>query len=447
MPLASIHAAPAANDPLLHAWRCEGSRLILAGTIAIVCAASALLAWSLFAPLGGALVASGLVKVDTQRKTVQHRDGGIVREILVREGDRVAAGQPLLVVEDTRIDAAFDLVRGQLDAVRLRQSRLTAEREDTPEWVPPADLRARLHEPRVAEALARETALFAARRSAFDAQVRFVRQQLAAVGVERAAREREYLSLSAAMNSMQEEVRLNEALLEQKFINRTRVMQLKRNVAEYQSRMDGNQAELAQARQRSADLELRLASLRETFMQDAAAELRDTTGRTVELEEQLRTARDALQRKVVSAPVAGRVIDLRVTTAGGSIGPRDPILDIVPDDAPLLIEARVGVDAIAELHAGASTDVRLTAYRQRTTPLISGKVIYVSPDALIDRQSGAAFYLMHVELDRASLAKSGSVAVQPGMGAEIFVHTHDRTAIEFLLEPLVNAARRSLREH
>jgi HlyD family type I secretion membrane fusion protein len=204
---------------------------------------------------------------------------------------------------------------------------------------------------------------------------------------------------------------------------------------------------MAVARQRIAELQLRSVSLHETFVQDATSELRDVTARIVELEEQARAAGDARQRQVVRAPVAGRVLDLRVTTAGGSIGPRDPILDIVPDDDPLLIEARVAVDAIAELRAGASTDVRLTAYRQRTTPLITGRVTYVSPDALADRQTGAAYYLMHVELDRASLEKAGPIAIQPGMGAEVFVRTHDRTPIEFLLEPLLNAARRTLREH
>jgi len=235
--------------------------------------------------------------------------------------------------------------------------------------------------------------------------------------------------------------------MEQRFVNRTRVMQLKRNVAEYQSRIDANEAELAHARQRGSDLEQRLASLRETFAQNAAAEQRDASAKIVELEEQWRTARDLSQRMVVTAPVAGRVIDLRVTTRGGSIGPRDPILDIVPEDNPLHVEARVGVDAIAALHAGAHADVRLTAYRQRTTPLIGGTVAYVSPDALADRQTGAAYYLIQVRLDRASLAHAGAVAIQPGMGAEVFVRTDDRTAIEFLLEPLWNAGRRSLREH
>jgi epimerase transport system membrane fusion protein len=447
MSLATLHAASAANDPLLLAWCREGRRLIRAGVVAIACAAAALSAWCLFAPLGGALVANGLVKIDTNRKTVQHRDGGIVRDILVRDGDRVVAGQPLLILEDARVDAAFDLSQGQLDAGRIRQSRLTAESKGAVRWDTPAELRARLGEPRVADAAAREASLFAARRAALDAQIRLVREQRVALDVEVAARARELDSLGKAMRSMRDELQLNQSLLDQQFVNRTRVMQIERNVAEYQSRMDHNQAELAVGTQRIADLELRSVAMHETFVQDATSELRDVTARIVELEEQTRSARDVSQRKVVRAPVAGRVLDMRVTTAGGSIGPRDPILDIVPDDSPLLVEARITVDAIAELHVGALTDVRLTAYRQRTTPLIEGKVTYVSPDAMADRQSGAAYYLMQVRLDRASLARAGAVELQPGMGAEVFVHTHDRTASEFLVEPLLNAARRSLREH
>jgi epimerase transport system membrane fusion protein len=437
----------AANDPLVGAWRRQGRCLARTGIVATACAAGALLAWAWHAPMAGVVVASGQVRVDTHRKTVQHRDGGTVRDILVREGDRVTAGQPLLVLDDARIDAAHDLAHGQLDAARIRLSRAAAESEDARHWTLPAEFRSRLAEPRVAEAAAREAALFAARRSALDAQSRLVQQQLEALAIETAARQREHASLRAATASMQEEVALNEALLEQRFVNRTRVMQLKRNVAEYQSRIDANEAELAHARQRGADLELRLAALRETFMQNATAEQRDASAKVVDLEEQWRTARDLSRRLVVAAPVAGRVIDLRVTTKGGSIGPRDPLLDIVPDDNPLHVETRVGVDAIAALHAGARADVRLTAYRQRTTPLMGGTVFYVSPDALTDRQTGAAYYVVQVRLDPASLRQNGTVAVHPGMGAEVFVRTDDRTAIEFLLEPLLNAGRRSLREH
>jgi HlyD family type I secretion membrane fusion protein len=443
---ASPALAPAANDPLLHAWQRDVRRSIVRGLLAIALALAALLAWAGWAPLAGAIVANGVVKVDTNRKTVQHRDGGIVREIRVREGEHVAAGQVLLVLDDARIDASFELLRSQLEAARLREARLAAEREGARSW-PPAELRPSARDARAAEALAREAALFAARRSALEAQLRLVRQQQQAVAVEAGAREREHASVSAALASMQEEVGLNRALLAQQFVNRTRVMQLERNAAEYQSRLDANRAELAQARQRGADLELRASTLRDTFQQDAAAELRDALAKRVEIEEQLSSARDAAERKLVVAPVAGRVLELRVTTAGGAIGPRDPILDIVPDDSPLLVEARVTVDAIAELHAGLPADVRLTAFRQRTTPLVGGRVVYVSPDALTDRQSGAAYYLLHVALDPASLERAGALVLQPGMGAEVFVRTEERSALEFLVEPLVNAARRSLREH
>jgi epimerase transport system membrane fusion protein len=439
-------AVVASIDPPVE-WRRRAGHVIVFGAAAIACTAAALAAWALQAPLAGAVVAAGLVKVDTQRKTVQHRDGGTVRDILVREGDRVAAGQPLVVLDDTRIDAAHDLAQGQLDAMRIRLSRLAAESVDARRWTLPPEFAARLPEPRVAEAASREAALFAAHRSTLDAQLRLVQQQLDAVAVEAAARERERASLRAATDSMQEEVSMNEALMQQQYVHRTRVMQLKRFAAEYESRIDANAAELAQARQRGADLALKLASLRETFMENATAEQRDASARLLELEEQWRTASDATRRLVVAAPVAGRVIDLRVTTRGGALGPRDPILDIVPDDSPLLVEARVGVDAIAALRAGTPADVRLTAYRQRTTPLVRGTVVYVSPDALADRQTGAAHYLIRIELDRASLARAGDVPVQPGMGAEVYVRTDDRTAIEFLLEPLLNAGRRSLREH
>src|SRR3954470_10372887 len=223
-----------AADAQRAAWRGEARRLIRAGILAIACAAAALAAWALFAPLGGALVVNGLVKIDTNRKTVQHRDGGIVREILVRDGERVRAGQPLLTLDDARVEAAFDLSRGQLDANRIRGSRLAAESRGATRWELPADLRARLGEPRAADAAARESSLFAARRGALDAQIHLVREQLDALGVEAQARANEHASLAGALRSMREELKLNEGLLEQQFVNRTRVMQLERNVSEYQ---------------------------------------------------------------------------------------------------------------------------------------------------------------------------------------------------------------------
>lgn len=440
-------AVEAANDGVVHGWQRQARRLILAGLAALAVALGLLAAWVALAPLAGATVALGTVRVDTHRKTVQHRDGGIVREILVREGDRVAAGQPLLTLDDARVDASYQMLRSQLDAQNLRQARLLAEREGAAAWQPPPALRPRIAEPRLAEALAREQALFEARRGALHNQQRLLVQQLAQVELEQGAREREFAAMQQAVASMREELELNRALAEQAFVNRTRVMALERTAADYQSRIDANRAELAQARQRAGELQARLDALREGYRQEASTELRDTQGRIVELEEQLASAQDARQRLAVPAPASGRVVDLRVTTPGGSIGPRDALMDIVPDGSPLLVEVHVGVDAIAELRAGQPADVRLTAYRQRSTPLITGRVTQVSADALRDRESGAPYYVVQVALDPASLAAAGEVALQPGMAAEVFIRSRAGTVLDFLVEPLINAARRSLRQH
>ena len=295
--------------------------------------------------------------------------------------------------------------------------------------------------------MAREAALFSTRRYALESQLRQLRGQVDEVAKEIAAREREGASVRLALEQMQEEVTVNEALLEQQFVNRTRVLGLKRAAAEYQIKEGENAAELSRARRGATDLELRASMLRDAYVQEATTELRDVNGKLIDLEEQLRTASDASARKLITAPVAGRVVDLRVSTAGGTIGPRDPVLDIVPDNSPLLIDARVGVDAIGDLHVGLPTDVRLTTYRQRETPLITGKVTYVSADSLTDRQTGAPYFAMHVELDRESLEQAGQLAVLPGMGAEVFVRTRERSALDYLAEPLVNAIRRSFREY
>lgn len=438
---------PAAPAELTSAWTAAARGVGRAGIAAIVLAVAGMIAWSVLAPLGGAIVALGLVKVDTNRKTVQHRDGGIVREILVREGDRVTAGQALVVLDDARIDAALEQTSSQLDAFRIRQSRLAAERALAASWRAPEAYRARAAEPRLAEIVAREAALFTTRRSALDSQLRQLSGQIDEVAQEVAAREREGASVRLALEQMQEEVKVNEALLEQQFVNKTRVMALKRAAAEYQIKQGENAAELSRARRGATDLALRANTLRDAYVQEATTELRDVNGKLNDLEEQLRSARDASSRKTIVAPVSGRVVDLRLTTAGGTLGPRDPVLDIVPDNSPLLVDARVGVDAIGELRVGLPTDVRLTTYRQRDTPLITGKVVYVSADSLTDKQTGAPYFALHVELDRAALQQAGDLAVLPGMGAEVFVRTSDRTAFDYLVEPLANAMRRAFREY
>lgn len=434
-------------DGLDRAWHRMARSAIWVGVAATLIAAAIMIAWLTLAPLSGSVIAMGVVKVDTNRKTVQHRDGGIVRTIFVREGERVAAGQPLIELEDRRIDAALNQISSQLDAMHVRQSRLAAERELKSAWTVPEALRARTSDSRLAETISREANIFAVRRANLDSQARQLGQQAEEAAREIAARQRESESVAIALQHMQEEIAVNEALLKDNFVNKTHVLALKRAAAEYQIKEGENAAELSRARRVVSELTLRISSLRDALVEEASTELRDVNSKIIDLEEQLVAARDASTRKLITAPVAGRVVDLRVTTAGGTLGARDPVLDIVPDGAPLLVEVHVPVDAIADLRVGQAADVRLTPYKQRETPLIVARVVYVSPDSLTDRHTGAPYFAVYVELDRESLAKAGHLLASPGMGAEVFVRTRDRTTLDFLLEPLVNAMRRSLREH
>lgn len=400
--------------------------------------------WALAAPIHGSVVATGLIKVEANRQVVTHRDGGIVAAILVREGESVKKGQLLIRLEDARAEASLDLLRAQLDAERLRQSRLEAEAELRDTWQPPI---AAQPGARYAEALARERASFAARRRALHSALDAVRSQVVDTRAEVAATERTIATMTQALALMREELVANEALLQQEFVHRTRVLGLKRNVAEYESRIAASGAELAQARRELSELEGRAETTRGEFVRVATEDLRETTARIVDLEEKLSAARDTVGRNEVVAPVDGRLVNLRVNTVGSAIGAREPIVDIVPSEQPLRVEARVAASAAADLAIGQPAHVRLLGTRQRRTGVLAGRVVAISADALTDPRSGAEYFAVQVELAPDSIPPEVRHAVRPGGSAEVYLRTSERTALEFLTEPLTSGIARSFREH
>ncbi|MBK6864476.1 MAG: HlyD family type I secretion periplasmic adaptor subunit [Ideonella sp.] len=401
--------------------------------------------WALAAPILGAVVAVGVVKAEANRQTVTHRDGGIVAEILVADGQAVQQGQPLVRLEDARTDASLEALQAQLDAERLRASRLEAEAALREAWAPPAGDEARSGARR-REALAREQSSFVARRRALASLLESVRAQLADTRAEIVATERNIAVTTQALTLMRDELASNEALLQQEFVNRTRVLGLKRAVAEYESRIAASAAEGAQARQRASELEGRRESARGEYVRVATEELRDTTARIVDLEERLRALADTAGRNLVSAPVAGRLVNLRVNTVGSALGAREPIVDIVPSGLPLQIEARVGAAAATDIAVGQEASVRLLGARQRSTGLLAGRVSALSADAIADPRSGAEYFTVWVELRPESVPDEARYVVRPGAMAEVYLRTSERTAIEFLLEPLTTGMARSFRE-
>jgi HlyD family type I secretion membrane fusion protein len=420
-------------------------RIARAGFAVIAIGALSLGAWAAFAPLSGAVIAPGFVKVDLNRKVVQHQEGGIVRAIRVRDGDRVQLGQELMVLEDVRIDAQFDLLRTQLDAERAKAARLEAERAYAAKPVFPADLARRSDEKSV-ETLAREAGLFRARRDAIETQVALLRRQIVESGEEAAALAVQLGAEERALRLQKDELAANERLLEQGYVQKTRLLTLQRAVAEYEARHGERRAELSKARQRVSELELRILSMRNAYAQSAADELKDTTARLFDLEERIRPSRDASERQKISAPIAGEVVGLRVFGGGAVIGPREVLMEIVPEDKRLIVEARIRPEDINHVRSGSPADIRLTAYKQRTTPLVQGSVTYVSADRMVETQTGAPYYVVHVDVPAQALAEAGNLRLQAGMPAEVFIRTDERSALDYMLAPITDYFRRGMRE-
>jgi epimerase transport system membrane fusion protein len=421
-------------------------RLIRQGLLVIALAFGGIGSWAALAPLDGAIIAPGLLKVQGTRKTVQHLEGGLVRQIHVRDGDHVQAGDPLVTLADERVAASLDLLVQQLDAEKARVARLTAQRDFAERIEFPADLLQRAGTPRVAQLLQRERALFTAMRNALlqqmtlsNVQIGQTREELAGVQVQSDADD-------SAARMMQEEVQTYETLLQQNYIAGAAVLRLRRNHEEYQVRRGERQAAAAQARQRITELELAQATRRNDYLKDASDQLVNASARLGELQERHRAVLDQVARQSVLAPIAGTVVGLRVFTLGGVVRPGEPLLDIVPSDEGLIVEAQVNLDDVDQVHPGQAAQVRLSAFNARSTPLLDGQLVYLSADKLDSERGDRSFYVVHVALPADARQLLGPLLMQPGMRAEVFLKTPPRTALQYLLEPITVSLRRAARE-
>jgi len=411
--------------------------------VPLAAAAALLTLWSALAPISGAVIAAARIKVELERKTVQHREGGIVRAIKVRNGQRVQAGDVLVIVDDVRTDSELALLEDQLRAERVRNARVSAETTLAGDFAIDAPLAA---EPRVSEHLARERAQFVARRRSLDEQLDALRLQMRAAHAQSAALESQIVSIRESGRLAAEELALNEKLVKDGYVARARLLPLQRADAEYRSRLDESRGELALSRQRSAELQARIADARNRYQQSATEELKTSATRLSELEERLRPSKDQVERQSIRSPVGGVVMNLRVNVAGEVLAAGAPIADVVPDNEMLVVEARIRPQDISHVYADAPARVRLAAYDARETPLLPGRVTFVSPDRMSDAQTGESWFAATVEVDAAALEDHPEIQLKAGMPAELFVTTSDRTLFEYLVRPITAFTNRAMRE-
>jgi epimerase transport system membrane fusion protein len=349
--------------------------------------------WMALAPLSMAVVAPGFVKVDLNRRPVQHREGGIVQSVSVRDGQRVRAGEPILLLGDVGVDADRNRLTYRVSVERAALARHEAEQLRAEKLVFPGELvEAAQADERVKEALEKETALFRARREALASETALLRTQHERVRQEIAALQAQIGEATSSLGLQKKELEANRDLTRGGFISKTRLGQIEATVTDYAAKLQEQRSELARAQQRLVDTELKSRSLQNQYAQGASDQLKATAARLGEIEQELRKNQDAATRQRVVAPADGEIIGLRVTSPGAVVQPGETIAEIVPAGAQLFVEARIRPEDVSHVHVGQAARVRFTAFRHRSTQLVAGRVSYVAGDRLDDPASGAPYY-------------------------------------------------------
>lgn len=418
----------------------------IAGLIAIAAVFGGLGGWAATSLIAGAVLGQGTVVVDSNVKKVQHPSGGVVGEIRVRDGSRVAAGDLLVRLDDTVIRATLDTVRGQLDEMAVRKSRVIAERDKSATLELPEALRARLSEPNVKSLVAGERALFESRRKAREGQKAQLRERIAQLHQEIGGLVAQAGAKATEIKLIKNELKGLYQLRNKQLVPSIRLMSLERDSA----RLTGEQAQLvaasARAKGRIAEIELQIIQLDVDLRSEVTKEFRDIQARENELREKLVAAQDQLKRVEIRSPQAGTVHELSVHTVGGVVGRGETLMLIVPREDALVVEAKVSPNDIDSIRQGQSAFIRFTAFNQRTTPEIEGKVLRVAADLSKDAQTGAQYFLTRIALPAPELAKLGGQTLKPGMPAEVQIRTDDRTAMSYLMKPLMDQIEKAFRE-
>ncbi len=403
--------------------------------------------WVTLTRITGAVIASGELRVDTERKTVQHLEGGIVKDILVRNGDQVEVGQPLLVLDSSRIVSNSDQLRIQIVAAQLDEARLNAEKnlESKVVW-PPNDPEVPGH--KYKELLESARKVFSSGRETLENKIDLLRKQIDQLDQQDLSITGRLQAEQQIIAALQEELDAKLILFEEQYIDKTRILELRRAVAEHQglqAQLRGSQAEL---REKKAEFQLRISTLENEYRQEAVNRQSEVQQRLFDLQQQLVPLLDARERLTVSAPVSGEVVALQVHSRGGVISPGQPLMDIVPKDSPLIVECRIMVNDITHIFKGQLADVQLLAFNRRTTPKIPGEVVYISADRILQKTAYGEqpAYIVYVELDKRELAKN-DLYISPGMPAAVFIRTEPRTVLDYILEPLTANFDRALREN
>ena len=419
---------------------------LIVGLAVVVILAGGLGGWASTAEISGALIAPGQIVVESNVKKVQHPTGGVVGEVLARDGDIVKAGDILVRLDDTVTKASLAIVTKNLDAQWARAARLEAEQRGQDKITFPPQLLTRINDADVKSLILSETKLFEVRVTGRTGQKAQLRERITQLNEE-------ILGLSAQEKAKDQEIALVEKelagvrdLYEKHLVQISRLTTLERDTA----RLNGERAQYiasrAQAKGKITETELQIIQVDKDMVSEVSKDLRETNDKIGEFVERKVTAEDQLRRTDIRAPQNGMVLQSAVHTVGGVITAGDAIMMIVPQSDDLQVEAKVNPQDIDKLQIGQKTLLRLSAFNQRTTPELNGVDNRVSADVTIDQRTGQSYYTIRVSMTPGEIARLGDVKLIPGMPAEAFVQTGDRTVMSYLMKPLSDQVMRAFRE-
>lgn len=420
---------------------------LMAGTLVILLTFLGIGIWGAFAPLDSAAIAPGVVVVESNRRLVQHLEGGIVAELLVGEGQQVKDGQVLLRLDSTRSKAQWQILRSDLDSFLASEARLEAERDNMTTLAFPQELTDRAGNALVDEVMHSQRNLFDTRRLSLANQhdiltqrVQQLYQQIDGLrALEKSKNDQEKL--------IDDELVGKRMLLTKGLVAKTQVLALEREKARLEGERGDHIASIARTEQAIGENKMQMSQLDKQRQEEVAKELRETQGQISEAREKLVAAADVMSRVDVVAPVAGQVLNLAVHTVGGVVGPGQTIAEIVPNDDKLIAEVQINTADIDTVHEGMDVSLRFGVVDARLSPTIDGKLVSISADRVTDPQTRATYYKGRVEIPEAEAKKLEPLRLQAGMNVESMIKRGERTALSYIFKPLMDRLHGAFHEN
>ncbi|MCA6328271.1 MAG: HlyD family type I secretion periplasmic adaptor subunit [Phenylobacterium sp.] len=406
-----------------------------------------LLGWAIVAPLDSAVIAPGVVRVEENRKIIRHREGGIVRAILVREGQKVKKDQVLLTMDDVQPRAAADVMQNQVDTYAAQVARFEAEASGARQIAFPAELTARISDPRVGALIRDQEFLFASRLQFFDSQAEVLRQRTQQIDSQMTGVRAQITALDENVALTKQELEGYQTLYAQGYAPRTLILRYQRALADLAGRRGALTAEQQRLAQQKGEAQVQLSALSDQRISQSAEGLRQMQAALADARPKLASALQTLAGATVRAPVDGYVLNLTQSTVGGVVGQGELLMAVVPSDAPLAVTARIKPDEIEGISAGMKARVTITAFSTRRVSPFDAVVTNVSADELTDEKSGQSYYRADLKIDPKELTKlPRGETVTPGMPAQVMITTGRRTVMGYIVGPLTDTVNASMRD-